>query len=243
MKKTLNEFWLSIGDYLHLYAIRTGAVKHMIVQNYLTGDSKGKFGNSVFYKSLDQNMVRAVSENWHDAKSPEQLDKRARFAELNLWAKRFNNMIKIGYCGNTGNQVAYNKFMSFNLKNAMTGDGKPTYIDYSKVLIAKGLLSVMVPVSFLIDPDENFVELIWTDNSYEQTANPSDYCRVLLYNITQDKFAFYLGDVKRRITTVTFSCPDGFLTKDNKLIIYSFFVSETGKRVSNSRFWGEFILS
>jgi hypothetical protein len=141
---------------------------------------------------------------------------------------------KLGFKNYAVKMTEFNSAMSYNLKNALTGEYPDFAVDYARALLAKGnLLAALNGASESIVA--NSIAFSWTVNSNDVDAFASDIAIVVAYNPAKNE-ASYLIEGSRADGNLTLLVPERF--SGDEVQCYIAFKAAAGSKVSNSTYLG-----
>ena len=88
----------------------------------ILGPFSGKVGEVIGSSWHGIPYIKSRPAVFHDAKSPAQLAQRMRMQVAHQFVKSIKNIITIGYRYVAGEQIPYNKAVSYIVKNAIVGE-------------------------------------------------------------------------------------------------------------------------
>lgn len=88
----------------------------------ILGPSSGKVGEVIGSSWHGIPYIKSRPAVFHDAKSPAQLAQRMKMQVAHQFVKSIKNIITIGYRYVAGEQIPYNKAVSYIVKNAIVGE-------------------------------------------------------------------------------------------------------------------------
>ena len=163
----------------------------------ILGGFSGKVGNVVggTWKGID--YMRSKPNNVKDPKTDAQLAQRQKFAMVTSFLKKVKPIIQAGFKTNTKQMTPVNSAMSYNLKNAISGDYPNLQIDYASVVVARGDLMPGQDADAASNA-ENEITFSWSDNSGMGSANADDKALLLLYSPVKDRALYIAGEGPER---------------------------------------------
>ncbi len=207
------------------------------IKQGILGGFSGKVGSVVGGSWKGIAYMRSQAQSVHNPRTEGQLDQRSKFALTINFLKPITDYVRTGYKHYAHKQTAFNAAMSYNIKNAISGDYPNYSVDFTKTLVARGSL---VPAHDAAAVSESSaVTFTWTDNSGEGNAQMTDIAMPLVYNISKG-YAIFSDYVVRAESSVTVAVPTSW--SGDSCAIYLAFVSEDGTLVSDSLFLGEEII-
>ncbi|MHA4896644.1 DUF6266 family protein [Pedobacter sp. PWIIR3] len=210
------------------------------------GPIEGRLGNTVVYIRLGQPVVRSLPRTKKRKKkgTVAQVAARARFAIVTEFIGNINSFTNAGFklkAQSLIGKTAQNMAMSANLKDVIIGEYPDYQIDYSKVLVAEGDLSLpSTPQVELIDQTLKFTWDLDPNSNYDERTSQL----MALAYLPARKQAFYLlGNASRYIgegsmeIDISRANSQGAVN-GNSIEIYMAFVSQDRERISNSIYLG-----
>jgi hypothetical protein len=104
---------------------------------------RGSYGNNTFVRYAKKNIVRAKPLNIKDAKTKKQLRHRQKFRLLVNIYQTVGDIIDTGFLQLKNGMTSYNMYISNNIKTAFDKTSEEPIIDYSRLLVSKGLIPRM----------------------------------------------------------------------------------------------------
>jgi|WetSurMetagenome_2_1015567.scaffolds.fasta_scaffold11527_5 hypothetical protein len=166
-----------------------------IVQNPITGRTKGKFASAVFSKQFGKNTMRSKALTVRNPNSTGQQTQRSKFNLVLDMCRTFLQTIRTGWANAAMGMSAYNAAFSYNIKNAITGAFPNFEIDPSLVLVARGILTGIQDFNAAA-ASAHKINLTWTDNSGQGNALATDKLVICFVNADT-------GFTHQEITSVT----------------------------------------
>jgi len=113
-------------------------------QNPMTGKMSGTMGNIVTSSLGSQNIVRAKAFMSRDAKTEAQQKQRSGFKMIGELFPMLGSIPHEGFAQRASESSVYAAFMAANLSGAIDKSGDVAAVDYSKLKVADGTLSVPI---------------------------------------------------------------------------------------------------
>lgn len=180
------------------------------------------------WKSIS--YMRSMASSVNDARTDKQLCQRGKFQTAINFLKTATPFVRIGYKNYAYRQSAFNAAMSHMLRQAVTGCGEQTAIDFEKTLLAQG--SLVTATDAAVQTEAGKATFTWTDNSGSGNATATDQVMVLVYNKDKEETVYDTAAATRADGTAELTLPTDWT--DNALAVYLAFYSEDGQLVSNS---------
>jgi len=205
-----------------------------IAQGILGGLS-GKVGNIIggSWKGID--YIRIKPSSVANPRTEGQVNQRNKFTVTLEFIQAVKPFIKQGYKKLAIKKTQFNAAMSYNLNNAITGTAPNFTVDYPNALVSRGGLStVLNPTTDLTTAGQ--VTFNWDDNSNEGRAKATDKAMLLVYNPSKKESISILDGADRSVGTDTVTIPNTY--SGDTVELFMAFISENGRRLSNSVYLG-----
>jgi hypothetical protein len=151
------------------------------ISSGLLGPVSGKVGNVVGATWRGIDYLRIMPANVSNPRTPGQLNQRAKFIMVLRFLQPLLDFIKIGFRTWAVKMSAFNAAMSYNLRNAVTGEFPDFDISFADVLVSRGSLRAVSGVSST-SPQAAELQVQWDDNSGMGNALATDRVMVVVYN-------------------------------------------------------------
>jgi hypothetical protein len=196
---------------------------------------RGKLGNVVIYNSRGQTIMRTRPFNVKKTSTPKQLNNRMKFSVLCKLGKLLRTYINKGFTGIPIKMTVDNSFFKENFNLAFTGAYPDLLIDYSRLIVAKGLLSGAKEgmISAVVG---RIINITWTNNSDQKNAESSDIAMALFINQTKNAVLQDTNSRTRADCSLLFAVPETWI--GDLVHVYLSFKNATGETSSNSIFLG-----
>ena len=172
------------------------------------------------------------------AKTPKQLQQRAKFNKAMEFLTPIKDYIRVGYKTYAVKKSAFNAAVSYVVKNAVSGSYPDIEINYQRVLVSRGDLTPPKDVAATIS--EHCLTITWSDNSAEGSADATDLSMPMAYNVSKGQTVFEIAATTRSSQSVVLPLPSNWL--GDTIHLYLGFISEDGMEVANSVYIGSKIL-
>lgn len=206
----------------------------------ILGGFRGKVGNVIGgnWKGIDYMRVKPTSVA--NPKTPGQVGQRTKFSAILQLLQPMKDHIKIGYKNFAIKKTEFNSAMSYNLNNAIVGEHPNISIDYSKVLVSRGKLAEARDASSSSNAIGQ-IQINWSDNSDESSANSNDKVFLLVYNKSKGESISIVSDIVRTAESLDLELPDSF--HGDAVEVFLSFISDDENTVSDSKYAGEVIVT
>lgn len=201
----------------------------------ILGGISGKVGNVVgaSWKGID--YLRIKPTNVANPRTVGQVNQRTKFTATLGFLQPNLEFIKIGFKNYAVKKTAFNVAMSYVLKNAITGIEPDFEVDYGLALLSRGTLAPALNGSTdLTTPGE--VSFSWDDNSTDGNALATDKAMLLVYNPAKKASIYTLAGAERSTGMDNLVIPPTYA--GDTVELYISFISEDGKKVSDSVYLG-----
>jgi len=205
------------------------------IKNGILGAFSGKVGNVIGATWNGVHYMRAVPVNVRDPKTPKQLAQRQRFSLITSVTRKFKPVIDTGFQRGSGRISAINRAVSYNIKNAITGEYPELEVDFENLSLSRGDLTGSSGISVNSEPGGE-IQITWNDNSGDGSARAGDTLFAACYNKEAERLFYQPAAATRDEIECTLSLPDSFYGSD--IEIWVFFVSENETDVSDSEYLG-----
>ncbi|MGL5684155.1 MAG: DUF6266 family protein [Marinifilaceae bacterium] len=153
------------------------------------GDLRKRLGNTVTLINDGVNIVRKMPGQVRDAKTPLQVQQRAKFTTLTQVGKALQRTLELGYTLRVTLTGPFAQFIKVNKECVTISAMNQCTVDYSRLIVSKGIM----PKYYLsVTYDTDLSEFVFTqdpyvfDNKYEldstayatlyNTAEGREYC-------------------------------------------------------------------
>lgn len=205
----------------------------------IDGQVVNRVGNHVFRVVRGQNIISIYQPNVANPQTTLQQQNRLKFSLLSKFFGECAPIVEAGFVGKTGKGSGYNRAVSVNFANGITGSYPNYAMNYSALQFSEG--KVDLPYSPSGSLDNSTLTIGWTDNSDTATyASPEDSLALVVYNSSKEQVVYVLNAAKREDTTFNFVCPQTWNGDDIEVFI--FFRDDKGENASKSVYLGHFSL-
>ncbi len=213
-----------------------GKITSLITFNGRTGNVVGRKGRGYGY------YLSMYNPNPHNPNTDAQKLVREKFKQLTHFSSKWDSAIQVGLKKQAvGGMTIQNAFFKSNYK-AMTGTTVATVgLDFTKAVIAKGMLDLPYNVSAQTAGTD--ITVSWTDNSDIGNAKANDKMAIMVYNADKDQAATDLAAATRSDHSATVSVSSAWT--GDKVELYAFMHGEGDNKeltVSDSLFLGDFTI-
>lgn len=208
-----------------------------IAKNGINGGFSGKVGSVIGYQWRGIDVMRSLPRPSKKKRTVAQLANQQKMKIVQEFLKNIIYFVRVGFKKEADERVmsAFNVAMSYNKKQAITGEYPDQRLDYAKVIVSNGGIA---PVR---DGSARWVaggvEIRWKNNAGEAHADHNDYLLAVVY-IPVGPATMFLFNGPRRDQETAF-IPIG--NADSEFIgqpahVYTTFTAYDGSDVSPSTY-------
>ena len=210
-----------------------------IVQNPITGRSRGKFATAVFSKQFGKNTMRSKPIQVSNPRTQLQMEQRTKFSLMVELSRMFLSFIKTSYKQAAVGMSEFNMFMKSNIANVISGTYPNYTIDFTQLVVAKGTLTGSDNAD-AVAAAGHLVNLTWTDNTGLADALATDKAMALVINYDRKAVAQDLTTKTRTDGSLVLNVPTNWV--GDSVHAYLSFITADGVKISNSTYLGEIII-
>lgn len=205
-----------------------------ILKNGPNGGFSGKVGSIVGYQWRGKDVIRGLPRLSSKKRTPEQLANQQKMTLTQRFLQRVIIFIRVGFKHEAERRVmsAFNVAMSYNKKNAITGEYPDLLFDYRKALVSTG--GVIPVAGGTARWAEGGLELQWDNNSTEKGAGNRDYLLVLLFFPEEEVCEFRFNGAQRDVGRDVVPVKAPFIGKP--VHVYASFMRYNGNDISPSSY-------
>lgn len=192
-----------------------------IVQNPITGKTRGKFATAVFSYTYEKNIMRAKVVQYHDKQSQSQLNLRSRFILLQRIASFIIVLIRIGFKFDSYVRSAYASFISFN-SQFFDFNVEPNINNYHLLQFSQGTRLTPDDYSCTIDFNNKTCLASWNLPTGGGTFLSDDELNLVFCDVNFTQFCYYKFCALRSDESVNISLPSNFYDLTD-VLNYAFF--------------------
>ncbi len=187
-----------------------------------------------------KDIIRAKSKKPRTNSTEGQINQQSKFGLVTAFLRKLNFLLKIGFKGIAGDEMSsYNYACKVALNEAITGASPDFELDYSKVKLSSGQLSMPTGMAAVLGNEK--VTFHWDDNAANSKGATTDKAVMVVYNATNTELTYSLGEFTRVSKTGDLSLP--YTEVGDRLLFYLFFQSATVPTdVTTSKLVGEAVI-
>jgi len=156
----------------------------------MPGIYRGKIGNLIISSWKGRPYVKIKPERIKDARTPDQLMQRSKFALTNHLLSPLSPFLRLGFGAYTQQMTAYNAAVSWNMKHAFDGTGSQYVVDYTKLQFSRG--SYATVENAVCRPAGGLnLELTWNPGHEPGMGRDDDRIFAVVVNETLDESNYY----------------------------------------------------
>ncbi len=200
----------------------------------ILGGFSGSVGPVVGSSWKGVNVMRSKPRGKRGKSSEGQLRQNAKMTLMSGFLSPLKGLLNNTYNSVTVRMSTFNKALSYNMRNAVTGDYPAFTVNFEQLILGKGdLLNVKMLTA--VSPSVGTISFNWKDNSNEGSARATDqafvavYCEILNQWITSDEGSLRIaGSYTLDVAAFSGKAVHGYIG----------FLSADGKFVSTSLYTG-----
>jgi len=201
----------------------------------ILGGISGTVGNVVGGRWRGIDYIRSKPANVKNPNTEAQQAQRKRFKLVIAFLKRIRPLIRAGFRNGARNQTFFNRAMSVNLREAVSGAFPNLELDPQLLVFAQGEL----PGARSPQMDASaagVITLTWNNNGGSGGASDQDGAMALLYNEDTQEVIYSLNGAGRQDELLDIAIPAEW--SGDTVAAHIAFRSEDAPEVSNSRYIG-----
>lgn len=195
----------------------------------IIGTVIGSIWNGIHY-------MRSLPEPSSKSPSTEQMNIRFRFSLIGSFVKLMQAHIAEGYQSFTNGMTPANAATGYHLKNAIIGMAPDYQIDFPKVILSVGKLNKARNIK-AVPAVGGEIDCDWEMSSFTEYDEKLDSATFVVYNPERNMVVSARRAITRSALKYKMLVPFDFVGDEVHLWMY--FVSPSGKSVSNSDYLGK----
>jgi len=202
------------------------------------GAFSGKVGSVIGSNWRNVDYLRGLPKKSSKPSTEPQLAQRTKFALAAQYLSPIKDVLNTGFKDKQLNKITgYNAAVKIFLNQAVTGDYPDFQIDFSKVVLSKGSLSVMHGLSAGLQGAD--LLLNWQSILNRYNAFADDVLTVVLFNATKNMYLVY-EEAQRAALTYTAVIGTNF--SGDVFHVWGFAVNRDATGVANSQYLGTYTI-
>lgn len=154
------------------------------------GNYRGKIGNLIISSWKGRPYVKMKPERIKDARTPDQIMQRSKFAMINHILSPLSPFLRLGFGAYTQQMTAYNAAVSWNMKHAFDGTGSHATVDYQRLQFSRGSYATIANAVCRPTGGLN-LELSWNPGHEPGMGRDDDRIFAVVVNETLDESNYY----------------------------------------------------
>jgi hypothetical protein len=205
-----------------------------VIKKGILGGFKGKAGDVVGYRLMDQDIMRGMPELRTSKATQNEKGNRWKFKTSQTWLQPLTAVLRIGFEGYKVNCHGFNGAKSFFSHHAVHGLDPFYYVDPALACISHGQLFAGTELKAELSADRSVV-FTWDK---EGPFSYNDRAIAVAYDINGKNAIYDVGIAKRSTGTATLQLGEDFSGTETH--VYLGFVTEDRKERSVSQYLGMF---
>lgn len=198
------------------------------------GAFSGKVGSVVGSNWRNIDYLRSLPKKSKKGASADQIAQRAKFALAPQYLRPIKDILNIGFGDKNLNTITgYNAAVKMFLTQAVGGEYPAFVIDFSKIILSKGSLSVFHSLAANVVGTD--IVLTWKSILNRYNAFADDGLMVVIFNETKMMYLIY-EEMSRAELTYTIEVGNDFT--GDVCYCWAFSIKREGDVVGNSQFLG-----
>lgn len=210
-----------------------------IVQNPITGRSRGKFATAVFSKQFGKNTMRSKAIQVSNPRTQLQREQRSKFSLMVELSRMFLPFLKTSFKQAAVGMSQFNMFMKINIQNVISGTYPDYEIDFAQLKVSKGTLTGTETGGALAVAAHK-VNLSWSDNTGVGDALATDKVLALIINYDRKAVVQDLGSKTRTDLALSLTVPADWA--GDSVYAYMAFSNDANNKFSDSSYLGELVV-
>lgn len=202
------------------------------------GTFSGKVGSVIgsSWRSID--YLKSLPKKSGKEATTEQVAQRTKFAMAPVYLRPIKDILNIGFSDkNLNKTTGYNAAVKIFLTQAIQGDYPDYRVDFSKIVMSKGSLSVFHALAATLTGND--LVLTWNSILNRYNAFTDDSLMVVVLNATKMMYLIY-ENITRADLTYTINMAADFT--GDVLHTWAFAIKREGDIVGNSQYLGSVTL-
>lgn len=203
----------------------------------ILGTFRGKVGTVIGYSWRGKDLMRGLPKETTIAATAAQIEQRAKFSKVIKFLTAIKGIVGAYFGKEQKSKSPFNLATSYHLGEALLpGPNDSWLIDYSKVLISRGdLRGVDNPT--VAAGGANEINLTWTDNSGQGSADATDQLIAVVFSTEMVEFVQFNPTAATRADGVVTLPIPGYLS-GSLAEVWVTFITANGKQAAISSYAG-----
>lgn len=217
-----------------------------IAINGINGGISGKVGNVVFYQRNGVGYVRTRAVRRKKEKASKALAfTRNKFKMMQQYIIRMLPVVRIGFQFGPGKGSAYNRALSYNLKNAVKQENESLAIDWPNLSLSQDLPNPVINASFMLNIKKKKLDIHWQLDPALAAKYSSMHMHACVMLVPVDLSTHNMQGILCGNTMNTQTQQVKLLTYAHKITHHaylSFFSIDVPSRSTDSKYIGELVI-
>ena len=202
----------------------------------ILGPFRGKVGSVIGYSWRGKDLMRGLPKETTTAPTESQLEQRAKFSTVIRFLTPIQGIVGAYFGKEQKTKSPFNLATGYHLSEAIEPGPDDTWqINYPKVLISRGDLRG-VDNLVLAPGDAGEINLTWSDNSDQASADPTDKLVAVVFATDFEEFVQFDPAAVRKDGSAVLTIP-GYLT-GSLAEVWVTFVTASGNLAATSSYAG-----
>jgi hypothetical protein len=201
----------------------------------ILGSFSGKVGTVIGTKWRGISVMRGLPTGRKRKPNQAQLEQQAKFSLMIKFLQPLSSLVSQTYDTSPAEMTGINKAFSDNIRNAISGAYPAFTVDFTKVILSKGILPDAGSPA-VASTVAGKLAFTWVDNTGTGDALATDMAFVAVFNEALNRWIFRQNTAARNAGTYTLDVP-AFSGKPVQT--YIGFISADGSSVSTSLYTGQ----
>ena len=212
--------------------------KWAIVQNPVTGRSRGKFAGAIFSTQFGKNTLRSKPLHVRNPQTLEQMIQRQRISVTMSTLRLFTSLVRSGFRLVATGMSAFNAAFKLAIQSNLVGSYPNILFNPVDLKLSSGnLQNALNPTAA---KNLSNIDFNWEDNSGVGDALATDTFSLVCYDGYVNEVSKHTG-IERSAATGTIAIPSNWVA-GNEVYSYLFIESADGLRISESQYLGKITL-
>lgn len=210
-----------------------------IVQNPITGRTRGKFATAVFSKQFGKNTMRSKAIQVSNPRTQLQREQRSKFSLMVELSRMFLPFLKTSFKQVAVGMSQFNMFMKTNIQNVISGTYPDYEIDFAQLKVSKGTLTGTDTGDATAIAGHK-VDFSWADNTGVGDALATDKVMALIINYDRKAVVQDITTKSRDDLALSLTVPADWA--GDTVYVYIAFSTVAKDKFSDSSFLGELVV-
>lgn len=187
---------------------------------------------NTYYRSRGKNIVK-VKIDTNNSRTLKQQQQRAKMRTLIPLCKALNTPIHAGFPERSTDFSAWNAFVSLNVGHVSVTEDLEATVDYENLLVAEGSLEMLEDITVTADAETHSLLFSHAAEDYGYGSEPTDVLHAVVLEKGLMRSRMFTLNTRSESEPVSVEIPEKWDMEN--LEVYVFFLSEDGRKASDSR--------